>query len=364
MADTLHRGEREHMAINGLESKFAELSAALKGVKSITVLCHDNPDPDALASMMGLRYLFTRHLKIKTRLAYGGEIGRAENQAMVRLLKIPADHIDNLRVRKDTRFALVDTQPQFRNNSLPNGARVDVVFDHHPPPKKLNSTFSHVGRELGATSTMIYNYIRQANLEIDSRLATAFAYALISETQDLGRETSREDIRVYQELIPVTNLRILSNIRFPLLPHDYFRSLHQALECTFFYKNIVITRLGAVESTDMIHQMADLFLRFERRSWSLCIGRNEEFILLSLRSSNVRARCGRMISRLVRGIGHAGGHDMVAGGRIRIDNREDRDIQRIEELVITRLLKTLGHPGDPDIMVPLVGIEEEHGKMP
>jgi len=27
-------------------------------------------------------------------------------------------------------------------------------------------------------------------------------------------------------------------------------------------------------------------------------------------------------------------------------------------------LKTLGHPGDPDIMVPLVGIEEEHGKMP
>ena len=65
----------------------------------------------------------------------------------------------------------------------------------------------------------------------------------------------------------------------------------------------------------MIHQMADLLLRFERRSWSLCIGRTDEYILLSLRSSNVRARCGKMISRLVRGKGHAGGHDMVAGGR-------------------------------------------------
>ncbi len=357
-------GEREPMAINGLENKFAEMSAALKGVKSITVLCHDNPDPDALAAMLGLRYLFTRHFRIKARLAYGGEIGRAENQAMARLLKIPVEHIDNLRVRKDTRFALVDTQPQFTNNSLPDGARVEVVFDHHPPPKKLNSTFSHVGRELGATSTLIYNYIRHANLEIDSRMATAFAYALISETQDLGRETSREDIRVYQELIPLTSLRTLSSIRFPLLPHGYFRSLHQALECTFYYKNIVITRLGAVESDDMIHQMADLFLRFERRSWSLCMGRNQQYILLSLRSSNVRARCGRMIAKLVRGMGSAGGHDMVAGGRIRIDNRAGSDIQRIEELVIRRLLKTLGHSGDPDIMVPLVGIEEEHGEKP
>ncbi len=351
------------MAINGLESKFAEMTAALKGVKNITVLCHDNPDPDALAAMLGLRYLFTRHLKIKVRLAYGGEIGRAENQAMVRLLKIPLENIDNIRLRKDTRFALVDTQPQFKNNSLPDGARVEIVFDHHPPSKKVVSTFRHVSRELGATSTLIYNYLRYAELEIDSRLATAFAYALISETQDLGRETSREDVRVYQELIPLANLRTLSGIRFPLLPHDYFRSMHQALENTFYYKNIVVTRLGTVDSTDMIHQMADLFLRFERRSWSLSLGRNHQYLLLSLRSSNVRARCGRMIAKLVRGMGHSGGHDMVAGGRIRIDTRQSSDIQRIEELVISRLLKTLGHPGDPDIMMPLVGIEHEGGEL-
>ncbi len=352
------------MAINGLESKFAEMSAALRGVKNIIVLCHDNPDPDALAAMLGLRYLCTRHFGLKTRLAYGGEIGRAENQAMVRLLKIPVEHIDKLRLRRDTRFALVDTQPQFSNNSLPRGARVEVVFDHHPPPGKVVSTFCHVNRELGATSTLIYNYIRHANLEIDSRLATAFVYALISETQDLGRETSREDIRIYQELIPLTRLRTLSNIRFPLLSHEYFRSMHQALERTFYYKNIVVTRLGAVESTDMVHQMADLFLRFERRSWSLCVGHNNEYILLSLRSSNIRARCGKMISKLVRGMGSAGGHDMVAGGRVRIDNRDGDDIQRIEELIIARLLKGLGHEADPDIMAPLVAIERESGGKP
>ena len=347
------------MAIKRLQDKFAEMTSALKGVKNIAVLCHDNPDPDALAGMLALKLLFTRHFKIRTRLLYGGEIGRAENQAMVRLLKIPVVNIDSARIRKDTKFALVDTQPQFRNNSLPDGARVLAVFDHHPPPQKIGSVFFHVERELGATSSLIYNYIRHAGLEIDSRLATAFAYALISETQDLGRDASREDIRVYQELIPSASLRTLATIKHPLLSHEYFRHLHQGLETTYYYKNIVVTRFGYVENSDMIHQMADLFLRFERRSWSFCIGRTKKYILLSLRSSNLRARCGKMIARLVRGMGNAGGHDMVAGGRIPIDSSTESDIQRIEELVISRLLKYMGHTGDPDIMVPLVGLDEE-----
>lgn len=350
------------MPIHGLDQKFERMSSVLEGVKNVTVLCHDNPDPDALASMLGLRHLFSRHFRLKTRLAYGGEIGRAENQAMVRLLKIPVVNIENIRVRKDTNFVLVDTQPQFKNNSLPRKAKVLIVFDHHPPPKKVMSQFVHVSKDLGATSTLVYNYVCKAGLEIDSRLATAFAYALISETQDLGREASRDDIRAYQELIPKTSLRTLSNIKFPLLAHDYFRTLYRALNNTYYYKNIVVTRLGKVDSTDMIHQMADLLLRFERRSWSLCIGRTEDHILLSLRSSNVRARCGKMIVRLVRGQGHAGGHDMVAGGRVRINGQDEREIQRIEELVITRLLKNMGHPGDPDIMVPLIGRDEDDGE--
>lgn len=350
------------MPIRKLDKKFEQMREALQGVKNVTILCHDNPDPDALASMLGLRYLLSRHFKLRTRLIYGGEIGRAENQAMVRLLKIPVKHIDDVRLRKDSKFALVDTQPGFRNNSLPEGAKVLIVFDHHPPHEEQKGVFQHVSEELGATSTMVYNYLKHAGLELDSRLATAFAYALISETQDLGRDTCREDIRVYQELILKTNLRTLSNIRFPLLPHDYFQTLSRALNNTFYYKNIVVTRLGEVNSTDMIHQMADLFLRFERRSWSLCIGRTDRHILLSLRSSNVQARCGKMILRLVRGKGTAGGHDMVAGGRVPITGMKPRDVKRIEELVITRFLKYLGHDGDPDILVPLV--DRPHAEEP
>ena len=70
----------------GSKAKVNRLERVLQGRRRAAILLHDNPDPDALAGMMGLRSLLTRHFKIKVRLTYGGEIGRAENQAMVRVL--------------------------------------------------------------------------------------------------------------------------------------------------------------------------------------------------------------------------------------------------------------------------------------
>ena len=349
------------MAIDELKDKFAELSLTLQGVKSVILLCHDNPDPDALASMLALRYLLSRHFHIRSTLTYGGEIGRAENKAMARVLAIPVHSLESLRLHKRANFALVDTQPAARNHSLPEGAKVLLVFDHHPPKKPLRGVFNHICPELGATSTLMFEYLREAKLEIDWHMATALAYALISETQDLGREARREDIQAYQKLIPKARLRILSSIKYPILEHDYFQTLSRALNQTYYYKNIVVTRLGRVNSTDMIHQMADLFLRFERRSWSLCIGWNSDFILLSMRSANTRARCGRMIQKLVKGKGSAGGHDMVAGGKVNCQGLAEKEKVRIEELLITRFLSALGHERNLQLLVPIIDQKPPYG---
>ncbi len=342
------------MPLEDIKEKFAELTRSLKRIKSVYLLCHDNPDPDSLASMMALRYLLSRHFKIRSKLLYGGEIGRAENRAMVRLLKIPVSSLESVRLRKNAKFALVDTQPEARNHSLPEGAEVVMVFDHHPPKKPMRSSFHHVCEDLGATSTLMFDYLQEAGIEINWRLATALAYALITETQDLGRETRRDDIRVYQKLIPKVRLRLLSNIKYPVLPHDYFQTLGKALNNTYYYKNIVVTRLGPVNSTDMIHQMADLFLRFERRSWSLCIGWNSDYINLSLRSNNMRARCGKMIAKLVKGKGAAGGHDMVAGGKINCNGMPEKEKIKTEELVISRFLRALGHGSSLEILSQII----------
>lgn len=347
------------MAIQNLKEKFEEMSALLQGKNNICILCHDNPDPDSLAGMFALRYLLHMHFKVSSRLLFGGVIGRAENRAMVNHLGIPVRSLEQARLKKDTWFVLVDTQPSAKNHSLPEGGRVLMVFDHHPPKRPLRSQFTHIDDSLGATSTLILGYLREASLEPDWRLSTALAYAIISETQDLGRESSREDIQAYLYALPRARLKTLSLIKNPPLPQDYFQVLQKALNNTFYYRNIVVTRLGRVQTSDMIHQMADLFLKFERRSWSLCIGWTDEYILMSLRSSDVRARCGQMIRKLVRGKGSAGGHEMMAGGRIPCAGIAEKEIKKIEELVIFRFMRQFRHDKGPKLLVPIIEIESE-----
>ena len=56
---------------------------------SLLILTHDHPDPDTIASAWALATLVERLHGIRSRLAYGGIIGRMENQMMVQLLVLP-----------------------------------------------------------------------------------------------------------------------------------------------------------------------------------------------------------------------------------------------------------------------------------
>src|SRR5262245_16239797 len=64
--------------------------ATLAPFPRIVLVSHVNPDPDALASMLGLRALLAERQPFKAvTLTADGMIARAENQAMVDLLEIP-----------------------------------------------------------------------------------------------------------------------------------------------------------------------------------------------------------------------------------------------------------------------------------
>ena len=60
-----------------------------EAISPLLILTHDHPDPDALASSFALYHLAKHAFDISARIAYGGIIGRSENQELVKLLKIP-----------------------------------------------------------------------------------------------------------------------------------------------------------------------------------------------------------------------------------------------------------------------------------
>jgi nanoRNase/pAp phosphatase (c-di-AMP/oligoRNAs hydrolase) len=317
------------------------------------VLTHDSPDPDALASAALLAQLLHEGFGQPVTAAYGGIIGRAENREMVKTLKLSFVPLRELSLERFSRFALVDTQPRTGNNQLPDAVAPDLVFDHHPVRRDLRlARFADVRPEYGATASILAEYVHAAGLEVTSACATAVVYAIRAETQDFGREFGGPDRVVYDRLLPRVDKRALGRIQRAPVPFSYYRSLHQALENLYGVENLVISHLDEVEQPDIIPEIADLLLRMEGKTWTLCTGRFHGRVYLSIRTSNPRAEAGQMMRKLVGRHGKGGGHGRTAGGWVTIQPAYLAQPGALQAQLAGRFARALGK--DPGRISPLV----------
>lgn len=306
------------------------------------VLTHDNPDPDSLASAAVLGRILHAAFGRKVTTAYGGIVGRAENREMVRILGLDFSHVRYLSFKNYARFALVDAQPRTGNHQLPDEVVPDVVFDHHPVRKATQAVpFADVRIDYGATATILGEYLAAFGLEPTKALATAIVYAIRSETLDFHREAAGPDRKLYDALLPRVDKRALAKIQSAPLPLSYFRNLHEGLENLETVENLVVSHLGVVEQPDIIPEIADLLLRMEGKTWSLCTGRYGDRVYLSVRTTNPRAEAGRLIRRIIGRRGKGGGHGTTAGGWTPITTRWAEDPAALQRQLARRLAKAL-----------------------
>ena len=52
-----------------------------RGARSFLILPHNDPDPDAIASAVALRYLLAHKVRMECHIAYRGVIGRPHNHS-------------------------------------------------------------------------------------------------------------------------------------------------------------------------------------------------------------------------------------------------------------------------------------------
>ena len=337
------------MALNdGLPDLFKYTDAMLTWVSGrgkILIVVHDNPDPDSLASAMALRQLFAVRLNREAVIAFSGMIGRSENLAMAKMLQIPLTPFPLIDLKNFQVVCLLDSQPETGNNSLPPGTRVDLVIDHHPIREASASCrWVDIRPEYGTTATILYEYLKVQGVSLGTKLATALFYAIKSETQDLGREAARPDRDAYLALFPLANKTLLNSITRPRLPREYFVSLYSALEHTVIYGSVLVTALKEVQFPEVVAELADLLLRLEGIETVLCMGHYNTEMVLSMRTSSERTNAGELIRKLVAGIGSAGGHGMMAGGKVDNVARSDEGIAAAEQLLTARLLAELSIP--------------------
>src|SRR5262245_16990256 len=327
----------------------ADLLRVLERPGPLVVLPHDNPDPDAMASAVALKYLANRLLDKEAHIALGGIVGRAENRAMRTYLNIELVPVSEVHFNGDVQIALVDTQPGRSNNSLPDDVVPTVVIDHHPAYAAYAGVpFLDLREAYGATSTIMTEYLRESKLGPEPKSATALVYGISAETQELGREATAADIEASHFLYPYTNKRRLAKIENARVPREYFRVFRQAIDHAALYDHkVVVSLLGDVQYPDMVAEVADFLLRLDGAEWSAAIGAYNGCLYCSIRTTDRDTNAGDLLQRVL-GAKSAGGHDMIAGGRVPLGPDPEERVRAACD-VRGRLLGALG-------------VDPEHGK--
>lgn len=318
----------------------------LRGRGKAIIVIHDNPDPDCLASAMALGHLLAVRLNREAVITFSGMIGRSENLAMARELGIKLTPLEMVDLGESSVVCMLDTQPGTGNNSLPAGCRVDIVIDHHPVREASRSCrWMDIRQEYGVTATILYEYLLAQRVSIGTKLATALFYAIRSETQDLGREANRPDRDAYLRLFPLANKRLLYEISHPKLPIEHFLTIHRGIENSIRYGNLLVVNLMAICFPEVVAELADYLLRLEGIETVLCMGHYNQEVILSIRTTNASLNAGDIIGRVVDGRGKAGGHGMMAGGKLEKVPFDPGGLREVEEWLTIRLLSELSLDG-------------------
>ena len=276
-------------------------------------------DPDAMASAVALRRLFWRRVRV-TSIYHTNVIKRADNLAMINLLKLDQKHIRKFKPQNFTKFAIVDSQPS--HSDILNKYNFDIIIDHHPFIPQSKAKFLDIKDEYGATSSMMTEYLRAAGIKPSPRLATALFYGIKTDTDNFVRDSTPSDINAFRYLFQFVNVNIIKKIESSELTKNTLQNYRTAMNNLIFVKDKVFIPMGNVSNPDILVLMADFFLKMAEVTWSVAAGISGKKLIIIFRNAGFRLDAGKVAQKLFGEFGSAGGHKSAARAEIPLINIE------------------------------------------
>jgi nanoRNase/pAp phosphatase (c-di-AMP/oligoRNAs hydrolase) len=324
------------------ERKSDQFLASLADASRVTFVSHVCPDPDSLGSMMGLAHLVETCLGKPTRLTRDGLVSRAENRAMVELLDIELTPVDYCRWAESEAVVMVDSQPNTGRHNIDDDIPLVAVIDHHTTPGDLDDMrFVDVRRKIGATCSIVTQYLIEQEVEIPKRIANGLFYGIETEVGGYPREAGPLDEASLLHLYPLCDRDLLSQIRHARLPLCHFETVLLALQNSFVYDRLIISWIDELPNPELAAAVCDFLIRFEEVDWALCAGVHGDQLLLSARTTLRGANAGDILRGVVGRMGKAGGHDRRAGGSVNLPSTSPSAVEEVQAELRRRLLKAL-----------------------
>jgi nanoRNase/pAp phosphatase (c-di-AMP/oligoRNAs hydrolase) len=325
-------------------ARVERIRARFEDAERVLILMQDDPDPDAIASALALKVLLGR-TRTSAPLCTFGTITRPENLAMCKILEIDVEEIDARALEQFDRVAMVDVQPTFLEEPI---GEVDLVIDHHPVERPFKSRVKDIRPSYGATSTILVEYLRAADVKISQRLATALLYGIKSDTLGLERGGTRADLEAFAYLYLLANHNALRRIERPELSEAALDVLARGLADRRIVHGVFFSHLGRVAVVDLVPQFADFGLQAEGVEWSVVSGVVGADLHVSIRNVGYVRSAGEVAHEAFGDLGSAGGHRTMAKAVIPMARLGDADAGAgpvVAERVSQRFLRALGVNG-------------------
>ena len=321
-----------------------KLLRLLTDKKNILITSHEHPDPDALASAVGLARLLEATLpNAKITIAFKGRVGGGLNEAFVKFSALKWETWDEATLPAYDAILLLDTQPSFAYNPLPAGMLPLAVIDHHRSRgRKAASPFKDIRTDVGATSSIIFSYFMELEVPIPPDLGATLLFAIESDLAGAAGTPGELDNIALSSLTLLADTRKLYQMRYVDLPQSYYTAYASGLANAYWYDGALISHLDSIDSMEKPAVMGDFLLRFDKVQWALVTAVYEDRLMLSLRTSSPKISAADLMRRLTRKLGEGGGHPAKAGGFIKLETGTAAEVERIRAILRRRYLRSLG----------------------
>ena len=332
-----------------------ELDNRLGAADALTIVCHNNPDPDCLASAFALGRIATAAGIDERRVLYSGEISHQQNRAFVNLLGIDLQPFEPDAVRnrpEGSVLAFVDHAVPEVNNRVPAGTPVDIVIDHHPN-EGIDAGFVDHREAVGATATILTEYVRELGTGMDAALGTALLFAIRRETLGFLRGATREEYDAAGWMHGHADADLLRTLSTPSVTGATIDSIATAIRNRTVEGSVLLSGIGRTSERDALPQAADYLATLEGVETAVVFAIVGDGIQISARSTDSRVHVGQMLDAAFGDVGSAGGHREMAGGEVPLGvfagyTDDDKLFAIVEQVVTARLIAELNLAGASD----------------
>lgn len=296
-----------------------KLVELLKGHK-VYIQTHNFPDPDALASALGLQVFLEAH-GVSAIMCYAGTIEKLSTKRMMEVFEFTLYNIDEISdMQPEDYIVTVDSQ-KFNANITDFIGNEVACIDHHPTFVPYEYQYKDV-RIVGSCSTLIAQYFEVSQTPIDSNTATALLYGMRVDTNNLTRGVRELDIEMYLFLYRYIDAVKLSAINRSSMELKDLQAYGAAIENIKIYNNLGFAEIPFDCPDALIAMVADFILNLDIVEFAVVYAVREDGLKFSARSEIKQMDAGRIVQEALQDIGNGGGHACMAGGFIPAEREE------------------------------------------